>query len=91
MNQVIALVFLGSEGPGPAEQWVQRGREAALRDLVRALRGLPGVDRCIVATSERAAAERHPDLPVEWDFDAPAQVFHFGRRLAGLLGIDDHQ
>src|SRR3972149_4143130 len=65
------LIFCGGEGPGPLERWVQGGRVAALRDLVRLASRLPGVSRTVVATSERNLADEHPDLPVAWDSDPP--------------------
>jgi hypothetical protein len=79
------LIFCGGEGPGPLERWVQGGRVAALRDLVRLASRLPGVSRTVVATSERNLADEHPDLPVAWDSDPPGVPFHFGRRLAALM------
>jgi hypothetical protein len=79
------LIFCGGEGPGPVERWVQGGRVAAMRDLVRLASQLPGAPRIVIATSERGLGDEHPDLPVVWDFDPPGIPFHFGRRLAGLL------
>jgi hypothetical protein len=84
MERVTAILMLGGEGPGAAEQWVQGGRLAALRDAVHLAAGLPEVDRLVVATSERPAAEANADLPVVWDFDLPGASFHFGRRLGEL-------
>lgn len=79
------FLFLGDEGPSPAEQWVMGGRVAALRDAVKLLAGLPGVTRLVLATSQRALAEQHPDLSVTLDFDPPGEPFHFGQRLSALL------
>jgi hypothetical protein len=82
---VIALLFIGAEGPGPHEQWVAGGRLAAARDALALLQTLPGLERVIVATPDRSLVSRCADWAVDWDFDSPAEPFHFGRRLAGLL------
>jgi len=81
---ITVFILLGSEGPGEIEQWVFAGRLAALRDAVTLTAARPEVSRIVLATSERDLADAHPDWPVIWDFDAPAEPFHFGRRLAAL-------
>lgn len=85
MTTATVLLMLGDEGPEPAAQWVGAGRTAAAADAIRLLASVPGIERFIVATSNRALADQHPDWNVHWDFDAPDEPFHFGRRLAGLL------
>lgn len=82
---VTALLMLGDEGPELAAQWVAGGRIAAAADAIALLQSAPDVDRIILATPNRALAEQHPEWEVHWDFDAPDESFHFGRRLAGLL------
>jgi hypothetical protein len=79
------LIFCGSEGPGPVEQWVQGGRVAVMRDMVELAARLPGVARIVIATSERDLPHRHSDLPVLWEVDPPGVPFHFGERLAALM------
>ncbi len=79
------LIFCGSEGPGPVEQWVQGGRIAAMRDTVELVSHLPGVSRLVIATSERDLPAQHPDWPVLWEVDPPDVLFHFGQRFAALM------
>ena len=77
--------MLGPEGPGEAEQWVAGGRLAAALDAVDMAARVPGVDRIVLATSERQLANQYPQLDVQWDFDPAGQGFQFGSRLSGLL------
>ncbi len=83
---VTALLFIGDEGPGPHERWVAGGRLAAARDAIALLKTLPDIGPIVVATPDHTLAEQCADWPVRWDFDSPAEPFHFGQRLANLLG-----
>lgn len=80
------LLFIGNEGPGQHEQWVAGGRLAAAQDALNLIHSLPNLGRIIVVTPNRQLAELYSHWPVIWDFDSPSTRFHFGQRLAGLLG-----
>ncbi len=58
---------------------------AAARDLLESLLRTDMVGRAVVATDDPEWGETLGDLPVELDLDPPAESFHFGRRLAGLI------
>ena len=60
-------------------------RGAAARDAVALASTLSGRERIVLAASDRTLAEKHPTLPVTWDFDWPGVPFHFGRRLGDLM------
>jgi hypothetical protein len=83
--RLVVLILLGSEGSSPAERWVAGGRLAAARDAVDLAGRLPGIDKIIFAAPETNRSSEAASLPVEWDLDPPGEVFHFGRRLAGLM------
>ncbi len=61
------------------------GRLAAAHDAVSLASRLPGVDKIIIATPETNHSPEASGPAVEWDLDPPGEVFHFGRRLAGLM------
>jgi CTP:molybdopterin cytidylyltransferase MocA len=83
--RLVVLILLGSEGPSAGERWVAGGRLAAARDAVDVASRLPGLDRIVFATSEPIHSADAAGLVVDWDVDPPGEVFHFGRRLAGLM------
>lgn len=81
-----ALIMTSHAGPGIWEHRMGAAQHAALCDAVALLKNLPQVDQIIVA----APAETHFDLTgVRWDADSPAQPFHFGERLAGVIAHYD--
>src|SRR5215831_11432768 len=74
--------MLGPAGSSRAERWVAEGRLAA---------ALPGVARIVLAAPPGSYPGGFDDWTITCDFDAPAEVFHFGRRLSELLGrYPDH-
>ncbi|MGQ0604820.1 MAG: hypothetical protein ACT4QE_24325 [Anaerolineales bacterium] len=78
------FIFIGREGDSSLEQWVMGARVAAAGDLLRAVSGLPGVGRCVIATNAPVLTKARRDWPVTWDVDPTAETFHFGERLAAL-------
>lgn len=78
------FIFVAREGESKMERWVAGARLAATRDLLDQLARVPDVSRIVIATNAPTLAEVHSDWPVTWDFDPPAEPFHFGRRLAAL-------
>jgi len=77
--------MLGSEGASRAERWVVGGRQAALTDALLLAAGLPGIEHLVVAAPRDAWFSPLPSPAVTWDFDPPAEPFHFGQRLSSLL------
>jgi hypothetical protein len=77
--------MLGPQGRSDVERWVAAGRLAAAHDAVEMAAYVPGVDRIVLATSEREMADQFRDWNVECDFDVPGTTFHFGQRLSELL------
>lgn len=78
------FIFIGPEGPSPLEQWVLGARLAAAADLVAQLATCSEVGQIIIATPLRELKTRYAAWPVQWDFDAESEPFHFGERLAQL-------
>ena len=79
------LIMLGPAGASRAERWVAGGRLAAARDAAELAAALPGVTRVVLAAPRLEPPATFADWNVTCDFDAPAEVFHFGRRLSELL------
>jgi hypothetical protein len=84
-NCLTVIIMLGQAGPSRAERWVAEGRLAAARDAAALAASLPGVSRIVLAAPEAALQGALRDWNVTIDLDAPAEAFHFGRRLASLL------
>ncbi len=83
-DDIVGVVMLGAEGNSPVERWVAGARAAAAGDAA-ALARAAGAGRVVLATSETALADEHPDWPVEWDFDQAGVLFRFGDRLAEVM------
>ena len=79
------LIMTGiSEGSEP-ERMVSRTRQAVTLDLVERALTVPSLRPVVVATNSPALAQRLAEYPILVDLDPPADPFHFGRRLAGLV------
>jgi hypothetical protein len=79
------LIMTGtSEGSEP-ERMVSQARQASTLDLVERALTVPAFAPIVVATNSVQLVRRLADFPVCVDLDPPGQVFHFGRRLMGLI------
>jgi len=79
------LIMTGaSEGSEP-ERMVNLARQAVTLDLVERALTVPRLRPIVVATNSADLARRLAEFPVQVEMDAPGEVFHFGRRLAGLI------
>lgn len=85
MDTLPLLIMTGvSQGSEP-EEMVNLARQAATLDLVEQALTVPCLGPVIVATNSTELAARLADYPIRVDLDPPAEPFHFGRRLAGLI------
>jgi hypothetical protein len=85
METLPLLIMTGvSEGSEP-ERMVSRTRQAVTLDLVERALAVPSLRPVVVATNSPALVQRLSAYPVQVDVDPPAEPFHFGRRLAGLI------
>ncbi len=79
------LIMTGvSEGSEP-ERMVSRTRQAITLDLVERALAVPSLGPLVVATNSPALAHRLAGCPISVDVDPPGVLFHFGRRLVGLI------
>lgn len=85
MEKTTVLLLSGGWGNSSVEQALAGAHRAAARDLLENLTALQAVDRAIVATDDGEWAGTLEHLPISVDIDPPAECFHFGRRLAGLI------
>jgi len=76
------VVFLGGLGDSAVERLVAGARWAATRDSIEAALASGAYDRVVLVTDARPAIAEANGVTV----DADAGDFHFGRRLAGLIG-----
>jgi hypothetical protein len=96
-DDLTLIIMAGGGGETPAEQAVAGACRAAARDAIERALGAGAAERIIVATDQAAWADTLSDLPVTIDLDTPAlsigegsgTPFHFGRRLAGVIGRHD--
>ncbi len=80
------LIMTGTSEASEPERMVSRAREAVTLDLVERALTVPLLGPVVVATNSPALAGRLAGYPIQIDPDAPGQTFHFGQRLAGLIG-----
>ncbi len=90
MAQLVAklglVVMVGSvAAPGPACRWMQDARQAAALDTLVASQATGLFDQLIVVTNDPLWASSLP-LDCVVDLDDTRHPFHFGRRLASVIG-----
>ncbi len=88
----LGLVFEGGQYSGDVEGWVARAREEMAILLARRLIDTGLLDKVVFVTdrpslADRAASIAGVDTSVK--ADEPAASFHFGRRLAQVIGEHD--
>jgi hypothetical protein len=88
-DDLTLIIMAGGGGETPAEQAVAGACRAAARDAIERAGGAGVADRIIVATDQAAWANTLSDLPVTIDLDTSGTLFHFGRRLAGVIERHD--
>jgi CTP:molybdopterin cytidylyltransferase MocA len=79
------IVMTGSSEGSEVERMVAQARQAITLDTVDKALTIKAIDRVIVSTNSRSLAEKLRDKPVCVELDAPAEGFHFGRRLLALI------
>ena len=79
------LIMTGSGQGSEVECMVAQARQAITLDTVDKALTIKAIDRVIVSTNSRSLAEKLRDKPVCVELDAPAEGFHFGRRLLALI------
>jgi len=79
----------GGGGETPVEQAVAGACRAAARDTIERALEADVASRIVVATDRAEWAETLADLPVVIDLDKSRTLFHFGRRLAGVIERHD--
>jgi hypothetical protein len=89
MEQTTLLLLTGGWGESGVEQALDGAHRAAARDLLETLLSIPSIGRAVVATDDPTWGATISDLPVEVDLDPADEPFHFGRRLAELIGRYD--
>jgi len=86
----LGLVFEGGHYTGDVEGCVARAREEMAVLSARRLAGTGLLDKVVLVTDRPALAERAGSLPgVDSLISAPDERFHFGRRLAQVIGEYD--
>ena len=85
-GEITLFLLVGGWGRSDVERALDGAHRAAARDLLEVLLRTGMIGRAVIATDDPAWGETLTDLPVEVDIDPPGEPFHFGRRLAGLIG-----
>jgi CTP:molybdopterin cytidylyltransferase MocA len=83
------IIMAGGGGETPVEQAVAGACRAAARDTIERALEADVASRIVVATDRAEWAETLADLPVVIDLDKSRTLFHFGRRLAGVIERHD--
>lgn len=81
------FLFVGGWGNSDVERALEGAHRAAARDLLETLLSTGGLRRAVVVTDDPVWGDSLTDLPVLVDLDRPGELFHFGRRLAGLVEL----
>ena len=87
MSDTLPLIlFAGGPQPDrPVLFQMHLARQACARDILDRVIESAAFSPIIVATGDTAFANTIGQLPVTIDLDRPAELFHFGRRLAELI------
>ncbi len=80
------LIMTGSSEGSEPERMVSRARQAITLDLVERALTVASLDPVVVSTNSAPLANRLAGYPVQVELDPPDEPFHFGRRLADLIG-----
>jgi CTP:molybdopterin cytidylyltransferase MocA len=88
-DDLTLIIMAGGGGETPVEQAVAGACRAAARDTIERALEADVATRIVVVTDHADWADTLADLPLVIDLDKSRTLFHFGKRLAGVIERHD--